>query len=175
MTIGGFFTYRNGLFADLTLGADTVRVRYNGLSATANATLKLQGGPDSLRLGGTMLITRFGVGANVDFAAFAGSGGVAAPPDPNSITDKIVLDVHVTSSPQLDFQNSYAKLAGNSRSDGAGYDRIANGSGKNPGDRRQCDLRRNDVPVATRRHLLLESGANRPGDRYRRDGARGKL
>ncbi|WP_263376175.1 translocation/assembly module TamB domain-containing protein [Granulicella aggregans] len=112
VTIGGFFTYRNEFFADLTLGADTVRVRYNGLSATANASLKLQGGPDSLRLSGNMLITRFGVGANVDFAAFAGSGGVAAPPDPNSIMDKIVLDVHVTSSPQLDFQNSYAKLAG---------------------------------------------------------------
>jgi translocation and assembly module TamB len=112
VSIGGFFTYRNGLFADLSLNADTVRVRYNGLSATANANLKLQGGPDSLRLGGNMLITRFGVGANVDFAAFAGSGGVAAPPDPNSITDKIVLDIHVTSSPQLDFQNSYAKLAG---------------------------------------------------------------
>ena len=26
--------------------------------------------------------------------------------------NKIRLDVHVTSSPQLDFQNSYAKLAG---------------------------------------------------------------
>jgi translocation and assembly module TamB len=39
-------------------------------------------------------------------------GGVSAPPDPNSATNKIHLDVHVTSAPQLDFQNSYAKLAG---------------------------------------------------------------
>ncbi len=112
LSISGFFTYRNGLYADLTAKADTVRVRYNGLSSTANATLRLQGGPTNLLLDGNVLITRFGVGANVDFAAFAGSGGVAAPPDPGSITDKIRLDIHVTSSPQLDFQNSYAKLAG---------------------------------------------------------------
>ena len=39
-------------------------------------------------------------------------GGVSAPPDPNSPANKIRLDVHVTSAPQLDFQNSYAKLAG---------------------------------------------------------------
>ena len=113
LSIGGFFTYQNGLFADLTANADTVRVRYNGLSSTANANLKLQGGPTSLILSGNVLITRFGVGPSVDFAAFAGTGGVEAPPDPNSITDKIRLDVHVASSPQLDFQNSYAKLAGN--------------------------------------------------------------
>ena len=113
LSIGGFFTYQNGLFADLTANADTVRVRYNGLSSTANANLKLQGGPTSLILSGNVLITRFGVGPSVDFAAFAGSGGVEAPPDPNSITDKIRLDVHIASSPQLDFQNSYAKLAGN--------------------------------------------------------------
>jgi translocation and assembly module TamB len=112
IVIGGFFTYRDGLFANLTATGETVRVRYAGLSSTANVNLKLQGGPENLRLSGTVLITRFGVGADVDFAAFAGSGGVAAPPDPGSITDKILLDVHVTSSPQLDFQNSYAKLAG---------------------------------------------------------------
>src|SRR5258708_9533234 len=39
-------------------------------------------------------------------------GGVSAPPDPNAPSNKIRLDVRVTSSPQLDFQNSYAKLAG---------------------------------------------------------------
>jgi translocation and assembly module TamB len=48
----------------------------------------------------------------VDFAQFAGAGGVSAPPDPTAATNKIRLDIHVTSSPQLDFQNSYAKLAG---------------------------------------------------------------
>ena len=112
LKIGGFLTYSNGIYADLTATGDAVRVRLYGLSATANTSLRLQGGPQSLLLSGTTLVTRFGVGADVDFAAFTSAGGVSAPPDPSSASNKIRLDVHVTSSPQLDFQNSYAKLAG---------------------------------------------------------------
>jgi len=112
LSIGGSLTYQNGLYADLTATGDVVRVRLYGLSATANSSLRLQGGPQSLQLTGNVLLTRFGVGADVDFAAFSGSGGVSAPPDPDSALNKLRLDVHVTSSPQLDFQNSYAKLAG---------------------------------------------------------------
>jgi translocation and assembly module TamB len=112
LKIGGYLAYQKGLFADLTVTGDTVRVRYAGLSATANTKLRLQGGPQSLLLSGDVLVTRFGVGADVDFAAFSGGGGVSAPPDPSSFTNKIRLDVHLASAPQLDFQNSYAKLAG---------------------------------------------------------------
>ena len=112
LTVGGFLSYKNGLFADLTATAEVVRIRLNGLSGTANASLHLQGGADSALLSGNVLLTRFGVGADVDFAAFAGSGGVSAPPDPSASTNKIRMDIHVTSSPQLDFQNSFAKLAG---------------------------------------------------------------
>jgi translocation and assembly module TamB len=112
LKIGGFLTYRNGVYADLTATGDVVRVRLNGLSATGNTSLRLQGGPESLLLSGNVLVTRFGVGPEMDFAAFAAVGGVSSPPDPNAASNKIQLDVHVTSSPQLDFQNSYAKLAG---------------------------------------------------------------
>jgi translocation and assembly module TamB len=112
LKLGGYIRYKNGLYADLTATGDVVRVRLYGLSATANANLKLQGGMDGALLSGTILMTRFGVGADVDFAAFGTAGGVSAPPDPNSPANKIRLNVHVTSAPQLDFQNSYAKLAG---------------------------------------------------------------
>jgi translocation and assembly module TamB len=112
LKIGGSIRYRNGLYADLTATGDVVRVRYNGLSATANANFRLQGGPQSALLSGNILLTRFGIGADVDFAAFASMGGVSAAPDPNAAANKIRLDVRVTSSPQLDFQNSYAKIAG---------------------------------------------------------------
>ena len=112
LSVGGYLTYNNGVFASLTATADAVRVRYNGLSGTANAKIMLQGTPQNALVSGTVLLTRFGIGADVDFAAFAGSGGVSAPPDPNSALNKIRLDVRVTSSPQLDFQNSYAKIAG---------------------------------------------------------------
>ncbi|HEV2578336.1 MAG TPA: translocation/assembly module TamB domain-containing protein [Acidobacteriaceae bacterium] len=112
VTLGGFIAYQRGLFADLTANIDTVRVRLYGLSSTSNATLRLQGGPQSLLLSGNVLVTRFGVGPDVDFAAFAGAGGIPTPPDPSAFSNKIRMDVHITSSPQLDFQNSYAKLAG---------------------------------------------------------------
>ncbi len=110
--MGGYLAYQNGLFADLTATGDVVRIRYNDLSATANASFRLQGGLQSMLLSGNVLVTRFGVGPNMDFAAFAAAGGVQAPPDPNSPLSKIQLDVHIISAPQLDFQNSFAKLAG---------------------------------------------------------------
>jgi translocation and assembly module TamB len=112
LKIGGFLTYRNGVYADLTASGEVVRVRFEGLSATGNTSLRLQGGPQSLLLSGTVLVTRFGIGPDMDFASFAGAGGVSSPPDPSAASNKIRLDVHVISSPQLDFQNSYAKLAG---------------------------------------------------------------
>ncbi|HEY0308390.1 MAG TPA: translocation/assembly module TamB domain-containing protein [Acidobacteriaceae bacterium] len=112
LKIGGFMTYKNGFFADLTATGDNVRVRYNGLSSTANANLRLQGSTSSALLSGNILITRFGIGPDFDFAAFAGPAALPAPPDPNAPSSHIRLQVHVTSSPQLDFQNSYAKLAG---------------------------------------------------------------
>jgi translocation and assembly module TamB len=112
LKIGGSIRFRNGLYADLTATGDVVRVRLYGLSATANANLKFQGAPQSMILSGNILLTRFGVGQNVDFAAFSNVGGVGAAPDPDSASNRIRLDVKVTSSPQLDFQNSYAKLAG---------------------------------------------------------------
>jgi len=112
LKIGGSIRYKDGVYADLTATGDVVRVRLYGLSATANANLKLQGTLQSAVLSGTILITRFGIGQGVDFAAFGSPGGVSAPPDPNSLANKIRLDVRVTSAPQLDFQNSYAKLAG---------------------------------------------------------------
>ena len=112
LKIGGSIRYRNGVYADLSATGDVVRVRLYGLSATANANLKLQGNTQSALLSGSILLTRFGIGADLDLAQFSGLGGVSAPPDPTAATNKVHLDVRVTSSPQLDFQNSYAKLAG---------------------------------------------------------------
>ncbi|HZY64234.1 MAG TPA: translocation/assembly module TamB domain-containing protein [Edaphobacter sp.] len=112
LKIGGTLRYSNGVYADLTATGDNVRVRMYGLSATATTKLKLQGTLNSSLLSGSVLLTRFGIGPDVDLAAFSSAGGVSAPPDPNALSNKIRLDVRVTSSPQLDFQNSYAKLAG---------------------------------------------------------------
>ncbi|MCL2660553.1 MAG: translocation/assembly module TamB, partial [Acidobacteriaceae bacterium] len=42
----------------------------------------------------------------------AATGSVSAPLDPNAPANRVRLDVRVTSAPQLDFQNTFAKLAG---------------------------------------------------------------
>jgi translocation and assembly module TamB len=110
--ISGFLSYNGGLYADLTANAAAVRVRYSGISGTADSTLRLQGSGQTARLSGSMLVTRFGIGADVDFSSFAAPGGVSSPSNPNAIANRIALDVRVTSAPGLDFQNSYAKLAG---------------------------------------------------------------
>ncbi len=111
--VNGFVQFRDGLFADLTVSAQAVRVRYYGVSATANATVHLQGTGDGATLGGNVLITRFGLAQTFDFGSIAGGASdVSAPPDPDSLLNKIGLDIHVQSSPALDFQNSYARLAG---------------------------------------------------------------
>ena len=111
LKIGGFLTYRNGIYADLTATGDVVRVRLYGLSATGNTSLSLQGSPQNLLLSGNVLITRFGVDRTWTSPHSRRRADQHAP-DPNAASNKIRMDVHVTSSPQLDFQNTYAKLAG---------------------------------------------------------------
>ncbi|MBS1814376.1 MAG: translocation/assembly module TamB domain-containing protein [Acidobacteria bacterium] len=111
--LGGFVQFRGGLFADVTAKADNVRVRYYGVSATMNANARLQGNGEGAMLSGNVLITRFGLAETFDFASIAGGpSDVQMPPDPDSLLNKIRLNVRVQSAPALDFQNSYAKIAG---------------------------------------------------------------
>jgi translocation and assembly module TamB len=114
LSVGGYLAYQNGLFADLSATGKGIRIRYpQGVSSLADATLHLQGPRNNLLLSGNVLITRFSISPDLDMAALATQAGkvqTVAPPDAPS--NHIRLDVHVVSSPQLNFQNAYAKLAG---------------------------------------------------------------
>jgi translocation and assembly module TamB len=114
LQLGGFVTYQQGLYADLNATAKDVRIRYpQGISSMADAKMRLQGTQASLLLSGTVTVTRFVIGSDLDLASFSSStGSVTLPPDPNAPSNHLRLDVHIVSAPQLDFQNSYAKLAG---------------------------------------------------------------
>ena len=114
LKLGGFVTYQQGLYADLNATAKDVRIRYpQGVSSMADAKMRLQGALNSLLLSGTVTITRFVIGSDLDLASFSSStGSVTLPPDPNAPSNRLRLDIHIISAPQLDFQNSYAKLAG---------------------------------------------------------------
>jgi translocation and assembly module TamB len=113
VTLGGFLIYQQGIFGDVTVTLKDTRFRYAGLSTSADATLRLHGTDNAMTLSGNIQITRFLVGPNVDFAALTGgAGAVSPPPDPNAFGNRVRLDVHITSAPQMDFQNSFAQISG---------------------------------------------------------------
>jgi translocation and assembly module TamB len=115
LSVTGYLAYQHGIYADLTATGNGIRIRYpQGVSSLADATLHLQGPQNNLLLSGDVLITRFAVSADLDIAALAAQANAVesiVPPDAPS--NHVRLDVHITSSPQLNFQNAYAKLAGN--------------------------------------------------------------
>ncbi|MGA2276657.1 MAG: translocation/assembly module TamB domain-containing protein, partial [Terracidiphilus sp.] len=115
LSVTGYLAYQHGIFANLTATGTGIRIRYpQGVSSLADAKLHLQGLQNNLILSGDVMITRFAVSSDLDIAALAAQANAIsgiAPPDAPS--NHIRLDIHIASSPQLNFQNAYAKLAGN--------------------------------------------------------------
>ena len=115
LSVGGYLAYEHGLYAALSVTGDEVHIRYpDGVSSLANAKLQLQGSQNNLRLSGDVLITRFTMSPDLDLATLAAQASTSVqtitPPDAPS--NHVSLDVHIVSSPQLSFQNAFAKLAG---------------------------------------------------------------
>ncbi|HXE05963.1 MAG TPA: translocation/assembly module TamB domain-containing protein, partial [Bryobacteraceae bacterium] len=115
LSVGGYLAYRHGIFADLNVSGQGIRIRYpQGISSLTDGKLRLEGPQNNLLLSGNLMITRFTISPELDMVALAAQANAAvekiAPPEAPS--NHIRLDVHITSSPQLNFQNAYAKLAG---------------------------------------------------------------
>jgi translocation and assembly module TamB len=114
LSLGGYLAYQQGLYADLSVTGKSIRIRYpQGVSSLADTTLHLQGSRSSLLLSGNVMLTRFTVSPDLDIAALASqANAVQAVVPPDAPSNHIRLDVRIRSSPQLNFQNAYAKLAG---------------------------------------------------------------
>jgi translocation and assembly module TamB len=114
LSLGGYLAYQNGIYADLSVTGKQIRIRYPpGVSSLADANLHLQGTQSSFLLSGNVLITRFSLSPDLDFASLAAqASAVQSVAPPNAPSNHLRLDVRVQSSPQLNFQNAYAKLAG---------------------------------------------------------------
>jgi translocation and assembly module TamB len=114
LSIGGFITYQQGIYIDMSATGKDVRIRYpQGVSSMADANFRLQGTTTNLQLSGNVMVTRFSISPNLDLAALKSSSIASATlPDPNAPSNHVRLDVHITSAPELNFQNSFAKLAG---------------------------------------------------------------
>jgi translocation and assembly module TamB len=114
LSVGGYLAFQHGLYADLSATGKSIRIRYpQGISSLADANLHLQGPQNNLLLSGNVQVTRFAINSDLDIAALtAQTGGVQPIVSPDAPSNHLRLDVHLTSAPQLNFQNAYAKLAG---------------------------------------------------------------
>jgi len=114
LSVSGYLAYVHGLYADLALKGKSIRIRYpQGVSSAADINLQLQGPQNNLLLSGNVMITRFTVNPEMDFAALIAQNQKAQPIAPaNAPSNHVRLDVRIQSAPQLNFQNAYAKLAG---------------------------------------------------------------
>uniref|UniRef100_E6PZM7 Translocation and assembly module TamB C-terminal domain-containing protein n=1 Tax=mine drainage metagenome TaxID=410659 RepID=E6PZM7_9ZZZZ len=116
LQVGGYLGFQRALYADLNVTGKGIRIRYpQGVSSLANATLRLQGPQNNLLLSGNVLITRFAINSDLNISALtsAQSSGVQPVLSADAPSNHLRLDVHLTTAPQLTFQNAYnAKLAG---------------------------------------------------------------
>jgi translocation and assembly module TamB len=112
--LGGSVGLSNGLNFNLTATGRDIRIRYPaGVSSMANLNLRLAGPPSNALLSGTIMITRFSLNPNFDFSVYLAS---ARQPmtigDQNSPFNNLHLDVHVSSTPELQVQTSLARISG---------------------------------------------------------------
>jgi translocation and assembly module TamB len=114
LTLGGYVTYSNGIFFDLTASGRDVRIRYpEGVSSQATADLHLTGGPSNSVLSGDVTITKFGLTPQFDLATYVQKARqLPNPPGPNSPIDNVRLDIHIVSTPELRVETSLARLTG---------------------------------------------------------------
>ncbi len=114
LQLGGYVTYANGLFVDLTVSGRDIRMRYpEGISSQETADLRLVGTAQSAVLSGDVTVTKFGITPQFDLATYverAKQQPITASPD--STLNNVRLDVHVVSTPELRVETSLARLSG---------------------------------------------------------------
>ncbi len=151
VALTGSATYQKGtLSLDLGASARDVRLRYPpGVSSTANADLRLTGTSNAAQLSGNVMVTKLSVTPGFDFGSYLEKSKQAVVVTPrDSLANRLKLDVHVTTTPELRMQTAIAKLSGN------------------------ADLRLRgtaDRPVLTGRTEVLEGEISFNGTKYRID------
>src|SRR5208282_6294948 len=115
VALTGSATYQNGGFLlDFGATAQGVRLRYPpGVSSTANADLRLTGTTNSAVLSGDVLVTKLAVTPGFDFAAYVEKTKQIGLTQSDTLPSRLKLDVHVTTTPELQMQTAVARLSGN--------------------------------------------------------------
>ncbi len=115
VTFGGYATaYNRQLNFDLTLQTQDVRLRYPpGVSSMANAELRWAGTSATSVLSGDVTVTRLAMTPGFDFgASLARSSQSSSLPQTNPLLNRIRMDVHIVTTPELQMQTAVVRLSG---------------------------------------------------------------
>jgi len=115
VSFGGYATaYNRQLNFNLTMQAQDVRLRYPpGLSSTANADLRWAGSAAASVLSGDVTVTKLAVTPGFDFgASLARAAQSSALPQTNPLLNRIRMDAHITTTPELQMQTAVVRLSG---------------------------------------------------------------
>jgi translocation and assembly module TamB len=99
---------------DLKANADSLRLRYPpGVSSTANAQLTWSGSSAASTLSGNITITKLALTPGFDFGAYLErTAQVSSLPQTDPVLNKIRLDLHMVTTPELQMQTSVIRLQG---------------------------------------------------------------
>jgi translocation and assembly module TamB len=115
VTFGGYATaYNRQLNFNLTMQAQDVRLRYPpGVSSTANADVRWAGSATASVLSGDVTVNKLAVTPGFDFgASLARAAQSSALPQTNPLLNRIRMDVHITTTPELEMQTAVVRLSG---------------------------------------------------------------
>jgi translocation and assembly module TamB len=115
VTFGGYATsYNRQLNFDLTVSGQGVRLRYPpGISSTADADLHWVGSNVASTLSGDITVNKLSITPGFDFgAALESTSQEAALPQTNPLLNRIKLDVHIVTAPELQMQTASVRLSG---------------------------------------------------------------
>jgi len=115
VTFSGFASAYNGqLTFDLALHGQEVRLRYPpGVSSMTDAELRWAGTPAASTISGNATITKLAVAPGFDFSSYlALSSQTAALPQTNPLLNRIRMDMHIVTTPELQMQTAAVRLSG---------------------------------------------------------------
>jgi len=115
LTFGGYASsYNRQIEFNLTVQGHDVRLRYPpGVSSTANADLHFVGTRAASTLSGDITVTKLAMTPGFDFAAYLQrSAQTSTLPQTNPLLNRIRLDVHIVTTPELQMQTAIVRLSG---------------------------------------------------------------
>jgi translocation and assembly module TamB len=113
VNLTGFMTYSPRWTFNINAEGHDVRLRPPGVSATSDAELHLVGSPSDSVLSGDVTVLKLGLTPGFDFARYLeGDKQTVALPQSNPLLNKVRLDIHVVTTPELQMQSSLGRLSG---------------------------------------------------------------